>query len=454
MLNSRLLRRITVLSALFAAVAVVPASADGIVERVSERVFLVRDKPGTATQFQMIVNAGCAEEAGGQCRGIAHYVEHLVLVGRNSEHGTIAMRFFADGSSNGWTNRIATVYTHAVPPRANGPKADLEKLFGFYAARLKDFSISEDDAERERKVVLQEYEWRVGSHLAAQFVIKLDRALLPDHPAGQWAGGTKEDIGSFTLKDARAFHRNWYAPNNVFFVVKGDIDPEVLKGIAASALEGIVARPLPQRARLQAPEIVVERKDLREEDKSVKQAGVVLKKLVHVDEADPLAIDAADTLVTNFLTSRLPGSPHDVLVEKGKLAADSVSVALERVAPKTFVVALSANVAPDVAPTVLLSAMADYVDGLSQSGIPEKSIERLKKRYATSYANAERDPTTFYNFLTGWLANDYRFEDLADWPRRVAAVSASDIETILRGISGPGRIVTGILAPLRQEASR
>src|SRR5262245_21810101 len=105
-------------------------------ERVSERVFLVRDKPGTPTQFQMIVLAGCSDEADGQCKGLAHYLEHLVLVGRNPEHKDIAVRFFPDAGSNGWTNMRATVYLHSVPARDGGPKADLERLFTFYAARL------------------------------------------------------------------------------------------------------------------------------------------------------------------------------------------------------------------------------------------------------------------------------------------------------------------------------
>ena len=78
-------------------------------ERVGDRLFLVRDKPGTPTQFQMIVAAGCLDEAGGNCRGLAHYLEHLVLVGRNPEHKDAAVRFFADGYANGTTSPRATI---------------------------------------------------------------------------------------------------------------------------------------------------------------------------------------------------------------------------------------------------------------------------------------------------------------------------------------------------------
>ena len=106
-------------------------------EQVAERIFLVRDAPGSQTQFQMIVQAGCNDEPDGQCRGLAHYLEHLVLTGRNREHTDIAVRLFPDVYSNGWTSARATAYVHSVPARNGGPKADLEKLFAFYAARLQ-----------------------------------------------------------------------------------------------------------------------------------------------------------------------------------------------------------------------------------------------------------------------------------------------------------------------------
>ncbi len=221
-----------------------------------QHLFLVRDKPGTPTHFQMIVGAGCVDEAGAKCRGLAHYLEHLVLVGRNPEHKEIALRFFPDGSSNGWTSQRATVYVHSIPAREEGPRADLEKLFAFYAARLKDFSISDADAERERNVVRQEHDWRVGSRPFVRLARKLDRLLLPDHPSGQSVIGTSEDIDAFTLDDARAFHRAWYAINNVDFVVMADIDPAVLKDIADRALAGLEPRPLPPRTFAKQPAIV------------------------------------------------------------------------------------------------------------------------------------------------------------------------------------------------------
>ncbi len=224
----------------------------------------------------------------------------------------------------------------------------------FYAARLKDFSVSDADAERERNVVRQEHDWRVGGRPFVRLARKLDRLLVPDHPSGQWTIGTAEDIEGFTLENARAFHRAWYAINNVDFVVMADIDPVALKDIADRALAGLAPRPLPPRASAKQPAIVNGRTDIVEQDSAIRRPGLYFKKLIRMEEGDVQAMGAARTLVTSFLASRLPGSLFDAIVDNGKLAAGTPSIGFSRVAPKTYTLTIGADAAPDVAPEALL----------------------------------------------------------------------------------------------------
>jgi zinc protease len=446
--------RHVVLAAVHIAVAAAAGPVAAQEHQVAERVFLVRDKPGTPTQFHMIVLAGCSDEADGQCRGLAHYLEHLVLGGRNPEHKEIATRIFPDASSNGWTNLRATAYLHSVPARDNGPKADLETLFTFYAARLRDFSIGEEEALRERNVVLQEHDWRVASSPFRRFERKLDRELIPDHPSGQWTIGTPQDIQRFTLADAKAFHRQWYVVNNAYFVVKADIEPSELKGIAERALAGLEPGKLPPRATARKPELPIERKELREADAQVKRAAVTYKKLVRMEAGDTLAQRAARAVLLNYLRSRLAGSPYPVLVDTGKVAAGAPSVSIERVAPATFTLRIAAEVALDSTPEALLAAIGAYVDGMAGAPLAAETVERLKKRMADARANSDQDPALVYSSLIGWLAGRNSYEEFRSWPDRIATVPPADIQQVLAALSGPGKVATGILTPAAQEAGR
>ena len=381
-----------------------PAAAPTVVQRVSERVFLIRDQPGSPTQFKMIVGAGSAEETR-ENAGIAHYLEHLVLVGSNPENATIGMRFFAGGQSNGSTYTRTTTYEHTAPARAEGPRADLEKLFQFYAARLKDFSITDADAARELKVVLQEYDLKIRSKPYSRFAVELNRAALPDHSGNWYWRETREDIERNTVEAAREFHRTWYAPNNVSFIVQGDIEPAALKQIADAAFAGIQEREVPARDWMRQPTIVAERTDIRRTDPDVKQDAIYYKKVVRIEDKDALATMAAAAVIESFLASKLPGSPFHTIVEKGKLPESGTSISLARIAPNTYVLDISASVAAGLAPEQLLGALSDYVDALAQNGISARTIERLKTRWAIGQAERDQTPHLAMSDIYSWLTS-------------------------------------------------
>ena len=171
------------------------------------------------------------------------------------------------------------------------------------------------------------------------------------------------------------------------------------------------------------------------------------KKLVRIEEEDTYAMGAVRLLVMNFLTSRLPGSLYDVLVDKGRLAAGAPSGSLTRIASKTFALTIAAEAAQDVVPETVLAAITAYVEQLEPASLSAATLARLQTRFAEGRAAADKDPRQVYNRLVGWLAGRSRYEQLASWPQRVAAVSTEQAAVVLKTLAGPGRIVTGTLAP-------
>ena len=433
----------TMIAALMITWSALGASA---VERVSDRVLLVRDKPGSQTKFHMIINAGCLDEAGGQCRGRGHYLEHLVLVGRKPEHKDAGIRMFGDGGANGWTNQRETVYLHSVPARPDGPRADLEKLFGFYAARLRDFNISEEEAVRERNVVLQEHDWRVQSQPYRLAGRDIWRKVLPDHPSGQWTIGTRDDIKAFTLAQAKAYHANWYVPNNAWFVVSGDIDPALLKDIADKALAGVAPRDLPPRNFAKRPEFGTERIEEAIKGPQFKVAGAQAIRLVRMAEPDRAKNRAARAILGAFLRSELPGSPRDVLASDRKLATNGISIGSERVAPETFALEIAADAVAGVETGVLREAIVGYITGLGTGeALSDAVVERLKARMLRDLEQTAKEPAREYRQLITWLANRNTLDDLKVWPATVAAVTGQDVRDIAKAFAGPGRTVTATI---------
>lgn len=416
--------------------------------RVLDRVFLVRDKPGTPMRFEMVVNAGCNDEANGDCRGLAHYLEHLILVGRNAEHSETAFRFFADASSNGWTNSRATVYLHTVPARPAGPAADVEKLFQFYAARLRDFSITEADAARERNVVLQEHDQRVQSSPTALFWRDANRRLISDHPSGQWTIGSRASISGLTLEAARAFHKTWYVPNNVWFVIRADMEPEALKAIAQAALAGIADSPLPARNFDRPIDVAPARIDEEVRLPKVVRPSVSITKAFRFPGAQAYEARAARNLLIAYLSSQLTGSAYDRLVESEEIADERVSVSLSLVAPDVLTFTVGATPAEGIEPRRLREALLGWMDRLAANGPPDEAVlRRLVTREQRERSTLEKEPGRVQQRLVNWLAGGLAFDELARWPQRLAAVRPDDLTPLLQAMSGPGRVMTVIIEP-------
>ena len=72
--------------------------------------------------------------------------------------------------------------------------------------------------------------------------------------------------------------------------------------------------------------------------------------------------------------------------------------------------------------------MRSYLDGLASRGsFDTTTLERLKRRFAADVAMANLSGERIMNRVVDWVANGDPYDSLADFPLRVAAVSADDV---------------------------
>ncbi|MGL4636932.1 MAG: M16 family metallopeptidase [Beijerinckiaceae bacterium] len=416
---------------------------------VSDRVFLVPDPKSNAIQFQMVVLAGSADETNVFQFGMAHYLEHLVLVGRNAGNTDAAVRFFADGSSNGWTSARATAYIHRFPANAKDVPERLDRLFKFYTERLTDFTITPEDAFRERNVVRQEHDQRYAGDPYAATAIEMTRYLYPDSPVGRPTIGTTETIAAFTVEEAKRFHQRWYRKNNVYFIVTGPLQDALVKDTAEKYLKALDAAAPPRRDWVEkAYSVKADSRVFRKSDKRIANPSVSLSQLVSFAETDPLKTIATRFMLTSFLSSKLAGSPHSVLVEGDNPVASAISFAtVER--QLGGVLSLSIGSTPELGRTVeeQLPALKAYMVQLAAKGIDEATLERLKKRFDRDYKRQLEEPQAASGRLIAWLTSPLPYERLKELPDAVAKVTTADISAMLRAVTGNGREAIAINEP-------
>jgi zinc protease len=370
--------------------------------RLAENVYLVPDPAAKSITGWLIVRAGCADEdpgpkptenSGGDCRGVAHYLEHLLFINRDTDH-TSKVSAFPGGTGNGSTNMRSTWYTQRFPANPATDLVQTEKLIAYLSALLVDVKVDPAQAERERNIVLQEITQRSANPFA-RFGSRFNRELQPDEALGMNVGGTPEMIKAFTTDAAIQYHKRWYARNNATLVLHGPLDPEAIKPMITRHFLSLTTRAVPANLWQRPVAYGVSSKRLAMTDKEARQTAVYVSKLVTYDvpaaPEERRRLNAARALVSSFLASRFTGSPSDVLTEqKGLIASGGVSVS--KVRDGALQVTFSGTPTSGVTPEAVIEAAQAYIKGLSTLVLPAATQARLLKRFASASDLRRQEP--------------------------------------------------------------
>jgi zinc protease len=416
--------------------------------RIADNVFVIPDKTAKAVTGWLIVKAGCADEEG-DCTGIAHYLEHLLFINRDSDHKS-KVSAFPGGSGNGWTTMKTTAYIQKFPSNPATDAAQLDKLVAYLSGMLVDVKSDPDQAERERNIVLQEHLLNHGRNAFRRFGMTLNRTLMPDEPLGQRVGGVPETIKAYTAEAAVKFHKQWYARNNAILVLHGPVDPEAVKPLVAKHFLALPERPVPTRVWTTQKVYEPSSKLVTATEADAKQVGVYVNRLVNFDEpmnnSERRPLNAARGLIGSFLGSKLPGSPIDVLQEEqGLITSGALSVS--KVRAGTLQVSFWGVPATGVAPEAVVEAAKAYIDKLPALVIPDATLERLQRRRATSRDLRLQQPDKHAEALVNWFSGHDTYDYWLELDKVSASVTPDHVRAVLAAMGKPGREVIGIIKP-------
>ncbi len=438
----------TVLLTLLLSFSAVSGQASASPEaQVADNVFVVPDAKAKVVTLWMIVHAGCEDEEGGQCHGLAHYLEHLMFLGRSGEHSENQSLFFAAGQTNAFTSMLATSYYQSVPAKAESIGPDLEQLFQLFSERLAKIEPPLKAADRERNVVLQEFNFRLSDSFRVRFNNAVNARLLPGHPFSQAVIGSKDDIAAYTVERAQAFHQRWYAKNNASFIVYGPVDPALVKQLASKYLDPLPEKTIPGRSWLDARRTFAPMDEgANGADESVVRPEIQFEKIVRFEEPFPQQTRAAKAILFDYLNSEITGSLSDALVEDKKLATH-ISADRSSIGDGAMWFTTYGTLEDGVAPQTLKTAILDYYEQLAKTGLDARVIERLKKRRLREIADIAADPKKTLTSLQSWLSSNGKYQDWQDSARNFEAVTPQSITPLLQAMAGPGRQLFGTMAP-------
>jgi zinc protease len=213
------------------------------------RVIVKEDKRAPTAVHMVWYRAGAMDEKDGYS-GVAHVLEHMMFKGTQKVKGGEFNRIVAEagGRDNAFTSLDYTAYFQIVPNKA------LPRMMELEADRMANLRLTAEDFASELKVVMEERRLRTDDNPQAQVWEALSATAFRAHPYRRPIIGWMDDLENMKWQDAQDWYKNWYAPNNAYLLVVGDVDHLKVFRDAERTYGRVKARALPVRKPQNEPE--------------------------------------------------------------------------------------------------------------------------------------------------------------------------------------------------------
>ena len=159
--------------------------------------------------------------------GMSHFNEHMMFKGTPSvDAQTLSEKFDRLGArQNAFTSKEATCYYSDFLDES------LPEVFKLMSDMVLNASMDEEQCLTEREVVIEEIARSEDDPEDIAFEL-FCKSLWPHHTLGLSVAGTRESVGSFGSREARAYHKKHYTAQNCTIVAAGNVNHDELVALA------------------------------------------------------------------------------------------------------------------------------------------------------------------------------------------------------------------------------
>ena len=315
--------------------------------------------------------------------GFAHLFEHLMFQGTpNAPKGVFDTTITSGGGhNNGSTRADFTNYIETAPSTA------LEPILWLEADRMKTLDFNPATLKNQQDVVKEEIRVNVKNQPYGGFMW-ID---IGQHAFQKWENnhdgyGSFEDLENASLDDVRAFHRDYYGPNNAVLAIAGDITPQQGFALAQKYFGAIPARPVPKGTDFSEPLNTAEKR-LEQSDALAQVPAIAAAWKVpergSLDQA-PIAV----------LAELLGGGDASLFYQglvKGREIALNVDTMFGLTSPWEYngptLMTVFALYKPDSSADAVLKAMDEEIAKIARDGVDDATLKRVKTRMLADWNN-------------------------------------------------------------------
>ena len=386
-------------------------------------VIVSQDRSSPTVGVSVVYHVGMRLEPRNRT-GFAHLFEHLMFQGTpNAPKGVFDKAITGGGgNNNGSTRADFTNYIETAPVSA------LDSILWLEADRMKTLDFNAKTLKNQQDVVKEEIRVNVKNQPYGGFMW-ID---IGQHAFQKWENnhdgyGSFEDLEGASLDDVRAFHRDYYGPNNAVLAIAGDITPAQGFALAKKYFAAIPARPVPAGSDFTEP--------LNTAEKRIEQSDALAQAPALAAAWKMPTRGSRDHAAMAVLGEVLAGGDASMFYQgmvKGREIALNLDSLYGLAGPWEFdgptLFTIFAVYKPTSNADALLAAMDEDIAKVVKNGVDDATLKRVKTRMLASWNNKLESyisrADTLAKLQTMW--GDANVVNKI--PRWIEAVTSSDIQ--------------------------
>jgi zinc protease len=298
---------------------------------------------------------------------------------------------------------------------------------------------------QEIKVVMEERRLRTEDNPQSLVYEKQMAAAFQAHPYRRPIIGWMNDLEAMTAADARDWYRRWYAPNNAYVIVVGDVNKDEVFHLAERHYGKIPRRALPERKPQSEPaQVGIKRLSVKAPAKlpyvSLAWKVPVLRDLHK--EREPYALEMLAGVLDGHEAARL--ARHLV---RGSKVAVSAGAGYDATVRGEALFVISGTPAEGKSVAELESALRAEIARVANEGVGAQELERVKTQVIAAQVY-KRDSMMAQAMEIGRSeAVGVHWRDIHTLLEKIRSVSAEEVRAVAKKYFGDDTLTVAVLDP-------
>ena len=377
------------------------------------------DHSAPVVSVQAWCMAGSVHEGKWLGAGLSHVLEHMLFKGTTTRPGSRIDQEVqeAGGYMNAYTSFDRTVFHIDVPN--TGAKVAIDILCDI----MQHATLPAEEMEKEKQVILREMDMNVDDP-GRRASRRLFETAYTKSPYRLTVIGYPDIFNELTSEDILAYYRERYAPNNLFYIVAGDVQQADVVAQIREAFAKAKARAQPPIVLPAEPQQTAPREIIEEAPIELGYFHIAwhIPELRHPDVP---VLDVLAALLGNGRSSRL----YQAVRERQGLVHSADAWTYSPGAPGLF--GLSATVDADKF-VAARDAMLAELDQMKAAPVAAEELSKAVKQFISATLSSRKTMQGQAHDLGGsWLAaNDLNFSER--YLAAVKRVTPADLQRVAR----------------------